>query len=74
MRILAVSLITAAAALVSNVPASAQTVDEILQKHYAARGGLEKIKAIQPLYSERSTPRVVGIRSRARWCRVRTSW
>jgi len=49
MRVLAVSLITAAAALVSNAPASAQTVDEILQKHYAARGGLEKIKAIQSL-------------------------
>ena len=49
MRVLAVSLATAAATLVSNAPASAQTVDEILQKHYAARGGLEKIKAIQSL-------------------------
>jgi hypothetical protein len=49
MRVLTVSLVTAAAALVSTAPASAQTVDEILQKHYAARGGLEKIKAIQSL-------------------------
>ena len=30
-------------------PASAQTVDEILAKHYAARGGYDKIKAIQTL-------------------------
>ena len=49
MRVLAVSLATAAATLVSNAPASAQTVDEILLKLYAARGGLEKIKAIQSL-------------------------
>ena len=31
------------------VPASAQTVDEVLQKYYAARGGYDKIKAIQTL-------------------------
>lgn len=50
MRALPVSIaVVAAVALVSSVPASAQTVDEILQKHYAARGGIEKIKAIQSL-------------------------
>lgn len=49
MRALPVSIAIVAAALVSTTPASAQTVDEILQKYYAARGGLEKIKAIQSL-------------------------
>ena len=50
MRALPVSIaIVAAVTLVSSAPASAQTVDEILQKHYAARGGIEKIKAIQSL-------------------------
>ena len=50
MRALPASIaIVAAVALVSSAPASAQTVDEILQKHYAARGGVEKIKAIQSL-------------------------
>lgn len=50
MRALPVSIaIAAATALVSTAPVSAQTVDEILQKHYAARGGLDKIKAIQSL-------------------------
>jgi len=32
--------------------ASAQTLDDVLQKHYVARGGLENIKAIQTLYAE----------------------
>jgi hypothetical protein len=32
--------------------ARAQTLDDVLQKHYAARGGLDKIKAIQTLYAE----------------------
>ena len=31
------------------VPASAQTVDELLAKYYAARGGYEKLKAMQTL-------------------------
>lgn len=39
---------TAAAALFA-LPASAQTVDEIVAKHLQARGGYEKIKAIQTL-------------------------
>jgi len=30
-------------------PASAQTVDDVIQKYYAARGGYDKIKAIQTL-------------------------
>jgi outer membrane lipoprotein-sorting protein len=32
--------------------ACAQTLDDVLQKHYVARGGLENIKAIQTLYAE----------------------
>jgi hypothetical protein len=32
-----------------SVPASAQTVDELVAKYYAARGGYDKIKAIQTL-------------------------
>ena len=40
--------VLAAAALVP-MRASAQTVDEVLQKYYAARGGYDKIKAIQSL-------------------------
>jgi hypothetical protein len=31
------------------VPASAQTADELVTKYYAARGGLDKLKAIQTL-------------------------
>jgi len=38
------SLITAA---VMALPASAQTVDEIIAKHIQARGGLEKLKAVK---------------------------
>lgn len=38
----------ALAALVA-VPASAQTLDEVLAKHYKARGGLDKIKAVQTI-------------------------
>ena len=38
-----------AIATLGAVPASAQTVDELVAKYYAARGGYEKIKAIQSL-------------------------
>lgn len=38
-----------AIATVGAVPASGQTVDELVAKYYAARGGYEKIKAIQSL-------------------------
>jgi len=34
-------------ALVVALPAAAQTVDDILAKYFAARGGLDKIKAVQ---------------------------
>jgi outer membrane lipoprotein-sorting protein len=37
----------AAAALA--IPASAQTVDEVIAKHLAARGGVDKIKAVQSM-------------------------
>src|SRR5688500_11861890 len=39
----------AAAAVLLAVPASAQSVDEIVARHLEARGGYEKIKAIQSL-------------------------
>ena len=41
--------LVAAALLLSAAPASAQTVDDVLAKYYAARGGYDKIKAIQSL-------------------------
>ena len=50
MRILtACAAASAAAASLLAVPASAQSVDDIVAKHLAARGGYEKIKAIQTL-------------------------
>ena len=50
MRILtARTAVAAAAASLLAVPASAQSVDDIVAKHLAARGGYEKIKAIQSL-------------------------
>ena len=39
----------AAAALSLAIPATAQTVDEVIAKHLAAQGGVEKIKAIQSM-------------------------
>lgn len=42
------SLVALAAALTA-LPATAQTLDEILAKNLAARGGLEKIKSVQTL-------------------------
>lgn len=50
MRILtACAAASAAAASLLAVPASAQSVDDIVAKHLGARGGYEKIKAIQTL-------------------------
>jgi outer membrane lipoprotein-sorting protein len=43
-------------ALTVSVPASAQTVDEILQKHIQARGGLENLKSVKSIrYSGKIT-------------------
>src|SRR5687767_11581506 len=42
------AILTAAVAL-SAAPAAAQTVDEIVARHIAARGGYERIKAIQTM-------------------------
>ncbi len=50
-------LVFAAAAAVFCLPASSQTVDEIIAKYYAARGGADKIKALQ---SVRMTGRFVA--------------
>ena len=50
MRILTACVAaSAAAASLLAVPAAAQSVDDIVAKHLAARGGYEKIKAIQTL-------------------------
>jgi hypothetical protein len=48
------SLFTAAAALSLTVAAQAQSADEIIAKHIEARGGLDKIRAIQSLVMEGS--------------------
>lgn len=40
-------LVLAAAAAFWCLPAAAQTVDEIIAKHFEARGGVEKIKAVK---------------------------
>lgn len=40
-------LVFAAAAAVFSLPATAQTVDEIIAKHVAARGGMDKLKAVK---------------------------
>ena len=47
--LLACAVAVVAAVMFAPVAASAQTVDEIVQKYYAARGGYDKIKAIQTL-------------------------
>ena len=49
MRISRPCVLAAAAAVLGTAPASAQTVDEIVAKHLQARGGYDKIKAIQTL-------------------------
>jgi hypothetical protein len=55
MRILSgyAAAATAALTLVA-APASAQSVDEIVEKHLAARGGYDKIKAIQSIKMTRT--------------------
>jgi outer membrane lipoprotein-sorting protein len=50
-------LLFAAAAAVFSLPATAQTVDEIIAKHFAARGGVEKLKALKSI---RMTGRMSG--------------
>jgi hypothetical protein len=46
-----------AAALFSSLPAGAQTLDEIVARHVAARGGLEKLRAVRTI---RMTGRAVA--------------
>lgn len=49
-RLARLSLLLCASALLGTArDAHAQTVDEILAKHYDARGGLEKLKAVQTM-------------------------
>jgi outer membrane lipoprotein-sorting protein len=50
-------VVFAAAAVVFSLPATAQTVDEIIAKHYAARGGVDKIRALKSI---RITGRMVA--------------
>lgn len=48
------TFLVAAIAFVTSVSAYAQTVDEIVDKHVAAMGGLEKLKGVTSLVTERS--------------------
>ena len=48
------TLLVATLAVVSISVANAQTVDEIIDKHVAALGGLDKLNAVKTLYVERS--------------------
>ncbi|MBO0937609.1 outer membrane lipoprotein-sorting protein [Fibrella sp. HMF5335] len=47
-------ILAAAVALLVSVSASAQTVDEIVDKHIAAMGGADKLKGVTSLITERS--------------------
>ncbi|AUD07275.1 outer membrane lipoprotein-sorting protein [Spirosoma pollinicola] len=48
------TFLAAAMAIVLSISASAQTVDEIVDKHIAALGGMDKIAAVKTVYAERS--------------------
>jgi hypothetical protein len=48
------TFLVAAIAFVTSVSAYAQTVDEIVDKHVAALGGLDKLKGVTTLVTERS--------------------
>ena len=52
--------LAAAVVIVSTAPVHAQTVDEIVAKHIAARGGLDKLKAIQTLKITRTVGTGIG--------------
>lgn len=47
-------MLAAAVAMLVSVSASAQTVDEIVDKHVAALGGADKLKGVNTLITERS--------------------
>ncbi|MCS6805307.1 MAG: hypothetical protein NZ823_09235 [Blastocatellia bacterium] len=51
------SLLSFVATLIIVLPASAQSVDQVLAKYYQARGGLEKIKSVKTL---RFTAKISG--------------
>lgn len=48
------NILAAAVALLVSVSASAQTVDEIVDKHVAAMGGADKLKSVTTLITQRS--------------------
>lgn len=48
------TFLAATLAIVVSLSASAQTVDEIIDKHVAALGGLDKLSAVKSVYTERS--------------------
>jgi hypothetical protein len=50
----AIMALAAVASMFSAVPVSAQTVDEIVAKHIEARGGYDKLKAIQTIKMTRT--------------------
>ncbi|MGA0559511.1 outer membrane lipoprotein-sorting protein [Larkinella sp. VNQ87] len=48
------TFLATAAAVIFSITAHAQTVDEIVDKHVAAVGGMDKINGVKTLYTERS--------------------
>lgn len=48
------TLLASTLAIFVSISASAQTVDEIIDKHVAALGGMDKLSAVKTLYTERS--------------------
>jgi hypothetical protein len=58
--ILSRACLTAAALTVVAGPAAAQTVDELVARHIAARGGMDKLKAIQTLKITRTVGTGIG--------------
>ncbi|GAB3512063.1 hypothetical protein GCM10027341_52370 [Spirosoma knui] len=47
-------ILSAALAVCFSIGAQAQTVDEIVDKHVAAMGGMDKLSSVQSVYTERS--------------------
>ena len=48
------TLLASTLAIFVSISATAQTVDEIIDKHVAAIGGMDKISAVKTVYTERS--------------------
>jgi hypothetical protein len=55
-----VAVLTLLAVSLAPLPGSSQTVDEIVARHIAARGGLDKLKAIQTVRMTRTVANGIG--------------